>query len=209
MRNYKLHLIRHSMTGANLENIYAGNKQDLNLCKRGIDLLNNLRNTYNYPQADKVYTSPLKRCMDTANIIYPDLPYTIVTDMRECNFGEFDGRKLDDLMHDQNFIKWLNPTSKYTPSGGESSEEFSARVVGGLNEILTDMMKNNIYTAAVITHGGVISTLLALTAFPRKSAEMWASDFGCGFTLETNTGMWSRDRALEAVAIIPRGYMDK
>ena len=54
-----------------------------------------------------------------------------------------------------------------------------------LNDIFMDMMKNGIYEASVITHGGVIAMLMTLIAFPRKPTPEWTCDNGCGFTVQT------------------------
>ena len=51
-----------------------------------------LREKFVYPKVDRLYVSPMKRTVETAEIIYPDMDYKIVADMRECNFGEFEGK---------------------------------------------------------------------------------------------------------------------
>ncbi len=207
MRGYKLHLIRHGLTEGNLQGLYMGSGTDSPLCRQGIERLEYLCNTFDYPWVEKLYVSPMKRTIQTAEIIYPDKDYTIVADMRECHFGEFEGRTFTELMtKDPNFATWLDPKSNYCPVGGEASADFAQRVVMALDDILMDMMKNGIHDAAVVTHGGVIAMLLTILAFPRKPTSEWTSDNGCGFTLVTSPELWTRDKLVEVTEILPKGY---
>lgn len=207
MRGYRLHLIRHGLTEGNLKGLYIGSGTDTPLCQEGIQRLEELRENFVYPWPEKLYVSPLKRTVSTAQIIYPDHDYTLVSDLRECNFGEFEGKTFDELMNrDENFVKWLDPESGYQPKGGEGSADFAQRCVMALNEIFTDMMKNGIHEAAAVTHGGVIAMMLTILAFPRKPTHEWTSDNGCGFTVYTTPEMWTRDRIVEVLEILPQGY---
>ena len=116
MRSYKLHLIRHGLTEGNLLGQYLGSGTDSPLCQSGIERLEMLREKFTCPWPEKLYVSPMKRTIETAEIIYPDHDYTIIADLRECHFGEFEGRTFQELMViDPNFAKWLDPNSGYQP----------------------------------------------------------------------------------------------
>jgi len=67
-------------------------------------------------------------------------------------------------------------------------------------------MKNNVHEAACICHGGVMALLLGMYAYPQKPFHEWTSDSGCGFTVATNTQLWTRDNLMEAVEILPLGW---
>ena len=68
MKTYKLHLIRHGLTRANLEGIYAGSGTDLPLCPEGRAQLEALRRDFEYPNVPLVITSPMLRARETADI---------------------------------------------------------------------------------------------------------------------------------------------
>lgn len=207
MRNYKLHLIRHGLTQGNLLGQYLGSGTDIPLCEQGIERLQFLHDKFQYPKLEKLYVSPMIRAIQTAEILFPQDDYSIMTDLRECHFGEFEGKTFSELMEkDPHFATWLDPKSGYQPQGGESSADFAQRCVSALNEIFTDMMKNGIFEAGAVCHGGVIAMMLTLTAFPRKETSQWTSDNGCGFTVQTTPAMWTRDHAVEVLEIQPRGY---
>ncbi|MEG1782898.1 MAG: histidine phosphatase family protein [Oscillospiraceae bacterium] len=207
MRSYKLHLIRHGLTQGNLDGQYLGSGTDTPLCEQGIERLEALYEKFEYPKPEKLFVSPMKRAIQTAEILFPDEEYTIVSDLRECHFGEFEGKTFSQLMEkDPAFATWLDPKSGYQPKGGEASVDFAQRCVGVLDEIFMYMMKNGIFEAAAVCHGGVIGMMLSLVAFPRKPTSEWTTDNGCGFTVQTTTEMWTRDRAVEALCLQPLGY---
>lgn len=206
MVTYKLHLIRHGLTAGNTESRYIGGGTDESLCQQGIDSLNFLKTNYKYPDVQKIYTSPMKRAVETCEIIYPDRDYTAVDNLRECNFGEFENQTFTQLSQNENFAKWISKGDEFAPKGGEKNADFAQRCANGLNEVFMDMMKNNITEAACVCHGGVMAILLGMYAYPRKPFHEWTSDSGCGFTVITDTQLWTRDNAVEAVEILPIGW---
>lgn len=208
MLTYKLHLIRHGLTSGNMESRYIGGGTDESLCKEGIEGLNFLKNTCKYPEVQKIYTSPMKRAVETCEIIYPDCDYTAVDNLRECNFGEFENKTFTELSQNERFTHWLGHQNEFVPEGGEKNEDFAQRCANGLNEIFMDMMKNNIKEAACVCHGGVMAILLGMYAYPQKPFHEWTTDSGCGFTVATNTQLWTRDNIVEAVDIVPIGWAD-
>ena len=72
MLTYRLFLIRHGLTQGNLERRYIGRRSDLPLCEEGRKGLLALKEEFEYPDVKKVYAAPMKRCFETAEILYPD-----------------------------------------------------------------------------------------------------------------------------------------
>ena len=206
MLTYKLHLIRHGLTSANTEGRYVGGGTDEPLCDTGIKGLEFLKNTCSYPKVEKLYSSPMKRATETCGVIYPEYEYTVIENLKECNFGEFENKSFNELSSNERFTHWLGHQNEFVPQGGESNAEFVQRCAEGLNEVFMDMMKNNIHEAACVCHGSIIALLLSMFAYPQKSFQEWTSDSGCGFTVATNTQLWTRDNVMEAVEIIPYGW---
>lgn len=208
MKNYTLYLIRHGITRANLEGIYAGGGTDLPLCSEGQDDLHSLRRQFTYPQVSSVFVSPMKRATETADILFPDAKKLVIENLRENHFGEFEGRRMTELKADPNFQKWLDPQQKYQPQGAENTQQFHHRCAETLMKMFEYMMKADIPEAACVTHGGVIMSMLAQKALPTRPPEQWITDPGCGYQLQTSVSMWMRDNLAEAVRIVPFGYME-
>lgn len=210
MKTFKLHLIRHGLTRGNLEGLYVGGGTDLPLCDEGRHDLEVFKSRFVYPAPDTVFTSPLARAVETADILFPAASHRLVVpQLREANFGMFEGRKMEDLVKDPEFARWMDPTSGFVPEGAEPTMEFHARCAETLHKLLEYMIRSEVTEAACVTHGGVIMSMLAQSALPRRPAEQWMADPGCGYTVQTDVAMWMRDKLVEAVAIQPAGYMDE
>ena len=97
-------LIRHGKTAGNLERRYIGCRTDEELCAEGVEQLKALC----YPAVDAVFASPLKRCIQSAEIICPGMPVHVVDDLRECDFGDFEGHNYEELKDDPAYQAWLD-----------------------------------------------------------------------------------------------------
>lgn len=206
MVNYKLYLIRHGMTADNKEGLYTG-RMDVPLCAEGIEELNALCTLYQYPDVDEIYSSPLLRCQQTAEIIYPDRSLTLVDDLTELSLGDFEGRSIESLKGTESYERWLSDSYHNAPPNAlENGQQFAVRIAQGINSIFMNMCQEGIHKAAVITHGGVIMGLMSGFAFPRLPMGKWALAKGCGFEIAMSSQMWMRDNAFEYVADVPIGF---
>ncbi|MEG2143891.1 MAG: histidine phosphatase family protein [Oscillospiraceae bacterium] len=206
MLTYKLYLIRHGMTQGNKEGFYTG-RTDVSLCDEGIAILNDMAEKYVYPDVEEIYCSPLKRCQETAEIIYPNRNLTLVDDLVELSLGDFEGKKITDLQKDEAYQKWIKDSLHNNPPASlETGEGFAKRIANGINSVFMNMMQENITKAAVITHGGVIMGLMSGFAFPRLPMGRWAVYGGSGFEISMTTQMWMRDNAFEFINRIPDGF---
>ena len=82
MKTYRIHLIRHGFTNDNIEGVYCG-ITDTSLCAEGKEQLQQMAEEYTYPDAQFVFSSPLKRCLETAEVIYPALKPVIIEGLTE------------------------------------------------------------------------------------------------------------------------------
>ena len=96
-------LIRHSKTAGNLKGRYIGTT-DEPLCEEGIRLLEGK----NYPAAELVYVSPMKRCRETASLIYPTLTQREEPLLRECDFGDFENKNYLELNGNPDYQAWVD-----------------------------------------------------------------------------------------------------
>lgn len=207
IKAYKIHFIRHGITQGNLDGKYVG-ITDYPLCRDGIEELEELRHEYEYPKAQKVYTSPLLRCVQTADILFPDILTEPVDDMKEYNFGAFEDKTMLELQNNPDFQKWLASGMVDTPVGGEDKQEFYLRLKRGFDKILADMMQLKIYDAAVITHGGVIMGLLAMFGYPKRKPLDWRVGNGKGYTALITPQIWAGGQVFEVFDPLPYGCAD-
>ena len=164
-----------------------------------------LKSKYEYPNIQKVYTSPLKRCKETAEVIYPENFIVEMDSLTELDFGDFEGQTISSLEMKPEFINWIGDIKNNTPPNGETQDDFSQRVLESFQEIVKDMMKNKITSTAVVTHGSVIMNLLSNCGLPKQSPLYWMVGSGKGVTILINSIMWGNDNLFEIAGIIPYG----
>lgn len=209
MKTFKLHLIRHGLTAGNLEGRYIGSGTDIPLCDEGRAQLADLKERFKYPAVDTVFSSPMMRAVETANLLFPGATHQFsVHDLREAGFGVFENRPVKELVKDPDFQKWITPGAGYTPEGAEPTADFHRRCGESLLKLFEYMIRMDVTEAACVTHGGVIMSMLAQKALPQRKPEDWMADPGAGYTLRTDTTLWMRDGIVEAVDIVPFGYLD-
>lgn len=205
MQSYKIHFIRHGMTEANQSGRYIG-RTDLPLSGQGVAELKEFQKHFLYPTVQKVYTSPLARCVQTANLLFPNSWQQEIEDLREYDFGEFEGKTLSELKNNPKFLLFMEGSINPADFGGEDNSEFLVRCDRALATIFDDMMKNGLTECAAITHGGIISTILAAHGVPKRSAQEWGCGCGCGFTVYLTPQMWMRDGSIEVASYVPVTY---
>ena len=207
MKTFKLHLIRHGLTSGNLQGLYIGSGTDIPLCDEGRAQLAELKERFEYPQVDTVFSSPLMRAVETANILFPNATHQFsVHDLREAGFGVFENHPVKELVKNEDFKKWITPGSGFVPEGAEPTEQFHARCSETLLKLFEYMIRMDVTEAACVTHGGVIMSMLSQRALPSRHPEQWMAD--PGYTVRTDVQLWMRDRLVEAIDIVPFGYAD-
>ena len=208
MLYFKLHLIRHGLTQGNLDGRYIGSGTDLPLCEEGRAQLAQLKARFAYPAAEVVFTSPLLRATQTAELLYPGVRTLPLQDLREMAFGVFENRPITELAADPAFAAWMDPASQTVPEGAESREAFARRTDGMLMKLFEYMLRTHTQEAACVTHGGVIMSMLAQHVLPQRKPEDWMTDPGCGYSVRCDAEMWMRDGLAEAFDVVPAGYLD-
>ena len=202
MSTYKIHVVRHGITQANLDGTYCGGT-DLPLCAEGLAQLNQLSGEYSYPFPDVVYTSPLLRARQSANVLFPGCEHIIMAGLREASFGIYEGKRFKDLSGNPDFQKWVSFGSGITPEGAEHHDKFNHRCVETFIEIVEELMKTGTHSAAIVTHASVIANILANIAYPKKSAYDWQCYAGCGYTLLADPVLFFREPVVEVIDVVP------
>jgi alpha-ribazole phosphatase len=161
----KIILIRHGQTKGNLEKRYIGRTEE-SLCEAGINKLKELIQNDIYPKAEKIFISPMKRCLETAELIYPQMEYNLCPEFRECDFGEFENKNYKELADNPNYQKWVDSMGTLPFPGGESSESFKERCQKEYEKVINESKK--VDCIAFVVHGGTIMSILEKYALPPK-----------------------------------------
>ena len=155
-----LYLIRHGATKSNLRHAYLG-KTDEALSDEGRQQIEDMKNKKCYPdKADILFCSPMIRCKQTANLIYPDTKQIVIDEWREIDFGRFEGKTYSELNGDEQYQRWIDSNAQLPFPNGESRDEFIKRTMSGLEQCAT-FMKKGIKTAVAAVHGGTIMAIIS------------------------------------------------
>lgn len=202
MKSYQIHLIRHGAFEEMKKGAYIGTK-DVELSEDGIEELKTLDAEFIYPGTPVIFTSPLKRCLKTCEVIYPDIKPIVIDQLSECSFGEWEGLTADDLSDNEEFKLWLAGSTEVKPPKGESGADFTRRVCNIFQDIVDGLIKTGNTNCVIVTHGGVIMTLLSVYGLPQAKPFDWATECGCGYSLRVTPSLWMRDRVAEVYSRLP------
>lgn len=157
-----LYLIRHGQTMANSLSQYAGS-WDVALNDTGRRQADVLAECLREVVFDAAISSQLARARDTANAIlryHAGVSLEVDRDFAEWDFGELEGKQFETLVSDYPELarQLMDPRATLVAwPGGESNVDFARRVERGVRRLLT---RHDRQRVAVVTHGGVISTLM-------------------------------------------------
>ncbi len=164
-------LIRHGKTFGNTLGRYIG-ITDEELCPEGREELAALRERGQYRsiRPDLVYVSPLRRCRQTAELLFPGVPQEICRDLRECDFGEFENKNYKELSGNPAYQAWVDSGGTLPFPGGESREAFQERCRVEFARVLRALKRQAGSNAVFVVHGGTIMSILAAYA-PQGAAD--------------------------------------
>lgn len=202
MKSYYIHFIRHGAIEETKKGAYIG-ITDVDLSNEGIAELKALDEGYKYPYAPVIFTGPLKRCTQTCEVLYPHVKPLVIDELTEMNFGKWEGKTAEQLKGDSLFERWLAGESGVTPPGGENNDDFIRRICLVFQNIVDGLIKTGNTDCAIITHSGVMNTLLAVYGIPQAKPFDWACDNGFGYSMRVTPMLWQRDRVAEVFQLIP------
>lgn len=155
-----LYLVRHGETEWNKLNRFQG-RTDIPLSETGIWQAKQTKDRLSF-QFDVVYTSPLSRCVQTAEIITSDTDVEIFQndDLIEIDFGAWEGFSLDEIInkYPKEYELWKTDEETSPIIGGEQSMKNAS--IRGKNVLMDIVNKNKGKRVLVIAHGGIIRASL-------------------------------------------------
>lgn len=168
-------LIRHGLTAGNLEKRYIG-RTDEPLCSEGISQLK----THEPMACDMLVCSPMKRCLQTAEILFPqNIPF-IAHDLRECDFGDFEGKNYRELSDSADYQKWIDSGGSLPFPKGESPDDFRRRCTEAFETVIRTCPEA--HTVAFVVHGGTIMSILEKYALPHMDYFCYQCENGHGYS---------------------------
>ncbi len=151
-------LLRHGETQFNAEKRVQGQLQNP-LNAKGKKQAKKLHRLFEMIPVDAVYSSPLKRAIQTATIVFPGQAIQTEVGFREREYGILEGMKWESAK--KNYPKEIKQYEKNRDlhiKGAESTEQVQARAKKSIKKIIKQYSGKKI---AVVGHGFLNKALLA------------------------------------------------
>lgn len=154
-----LYLIRHGENPANLTKEFSYKLVDYSLNSKGRLQAEQTAHFFSDKHIDEIYSSPLKRAKETADIIAArlHLPVTVMEQFREINIGDLEGRpptKENWAIHNSVIADWFRGHGEASFPGGENFLTALERARDGVRQIIDG--KDNQHVI-VTGHGGIFT----------------------------------------------------
>lgn len=156
-----IYLTRHGQTLWNIEKRLQG-RGNSPLTEEGIERAKELRDRIKNIHIDIIYSSPIERALNTANIIKGDKDIEVVTDdgLMEMCFGDYEGRITDEIMKENpswNIDLIMKGDTKLSAPNGENLAEVRDRVSKAMDRIIEE---NKGKTILIVAHGITLKALM-------------------------------------------------
>ncbi|WP_430885680.1 alpha-ribazole phosphatase [Fusibacter sp. JL216-2] len=154
-------LVRHGETQWNTSGRFGG-YTDVPLNEKGKLQADNAGRKLMNESINKVYCSDLSRARDTAKAImkHHNLPIHYSQDIREMNFGKWEGLTYKQILEDYPDLskKWVEDYTNVACLEGESLKMFYDRIADAFKNIREQTLEDE--TVLIVAHSGVIKGIL-------------------------------------------------
>ncbi len=135
-------------------------RTDIPLAPEGAEQARALARLLPALQPGRCIASPLMRAQETARLLVEPIGLGVETDpdLREVDFGVWEGKTFQEVRaaDPAGVGRWENLSGAFSCPGGESLEQFSARV----RSVADRLTAHPSEVVLAVTHGGVIRALL-------------------------------------------------
>ena len=161
----KIILARHGETEWNVKEVFRGTI-DIELNETGAKQAELLARYLSESKVDAVYSSPLKRALETAEAIarYHQLPVAITTGLKDFDYGEWQGLPHQEVKtrYRELYVKWLTAPHQVEMPGGECLGDVRERAVDVVNDTITKYRGTVVLVSHRVVNKVLICALLGL-----------------------------------------------
>ena len=162
----KIYFLRHGRTEWNANNRIQGSNEKIDRDDEGVKQAEGVAEGFRRAglEFDRIYSSPYRRAMHTAEIVCAKSGGSPVSDgrIREICFGEYEGTPFFEAgFSDDNIRAAFEDPEKYVPRGGETYPQVLARVRDFLERELKPL-EGKCEKVLAVAHGGVLHAVVTL-----------------------------------------------
>ena len=132
---------------------------DEGLSPAGRQELFKIREHLNNEKPEIIFRSPLCRCRESADILFPGIPQIVIPEFTETDFGAFEYHTYEELKDNAAYRAWIASGGQTGCPGGESAGQVKERIQAGW-EILCRKMKRNMTNGMATIAGETTSNIV-------------------------------------------------
>jgi len=155
----ELILARHGETAWNVEKVFRG-RADVDLNRVGLKQAELLGKYLSNWELEAIYSSPLRRALDTANMVarYQKVAVRVAEGLTDFDYGEWQSVPEQEVkkLYPALLNEWHSNPHKVRTPGGESLEDVRRRVV----ELINDILHRHRGNVLLVSHRVVIKVLI-------------------------------------------------
>lgn len=189
-----IRMIRHFATKGNLEKRYIGVTDEGIITECVPERALKKNDTEQKWEPEIVIVSPLRRCQQSAEKIFPEVKQVVCDKLRECDFGSFEGKNYLELTGNEAYQRWIDSGGTIPFPEGEDPMEFRKRCVRGFLEMTDKAIKENRKRIAYVVHGGTIMSIMEAFDPDKREFYYWQVKNGSGFQLRIEEQEWRNGR---------------
>jgi broad specificity phosphatase PhoE len=158
----RLYLVRHGENRANLTKEFSCRRVDYSLTAKGVLQAEQTADHFRDKQIDEIFSSPLKRAQETAQILAArlGLAVTVVEGLREIDVGDLEDQPASAELwafHNRIVDAWFSGQPEVAFPGGENYVTLRDRVRAALQQIVDGKDGRNLI---IVGHGGSLSAAI-------------------------------------------------
>jgi len=154
--------LRHGQAKNNTQRVLAGRTPGIPLTEKGVDQAEKAAKFLEEMNISTIYSSPIERAKDTAEIIGKHNSIDVRIDDRliELDMGKFTGMPYDEIFssHGNVFMKFYNGELEIAHNGVETFADVKKRVLGMVDHVIENHPDENV---VLVTHMDPIKAMLS------------------------------------------------
>ncbi len=154
--------LRHGQAINNTKRILAGRTPGVPLTEKGVDQAEKAAKFLEDMNISAIYSSPIERAKDTANIVGKHNSIDVRIDDRliELDMGKFTGMPYDEIFssHGNVFMKFYKGELEIAHNGVETFADVKKRVLGMVDHVIENHPDENV---VLVTHMDPIKAMLS------------------------------------------------
>jgi len=156
-----LYFLRHGQTALSRDDVFCGSGLDPELTPEGLQMAHAFAAAYRSKPWRAIYSSALRRAMDTAKPLADDLGIStaVSADLNEIGYGKWEGQDREHVgreYHDD-YVSWLADPAWHAPTGGELAIAVATRSLRTIDDIKSQFSDGNIL---MVSHKATIRIIL-------------------------------------------------